>query len=153
MRDDAELSRALATRAIRSQLLRLKWLGAAMCFEIAMRRHDRALKANFNPNQPRVPRGEDGAGQWTDAEDDGLDGAELPTAYSELIRLAGDVTGFTKHGINQAISRGISPRAILEAVVNPIQIIPQSNGTSRYVGAEAVVVLNPAGRVVTVWGR
>ena len=30
-----------------------------------MRRHDRALKANFNPNQPRVPRGNPDGGQWT----------------------------------------------------------------------------------------
>jgi hypothetical protein len=62
---DPELSRALALRAIASQLLRLKWLAAAARFEIAMRRHERALKANFNPSQPRVPRGQDGAGEWT----------------------------------------------------------------------------------------
>ena len=74
MLDDPELSRALAVRAIQGQLLRLKWLAAATRFELAMRRHDRALrravKANFNPNQPRVPRGQDGAGEWTDGESD-----------------------------------------------------------------------------------
>ena len=74
MLDDPELARALAVRAIQGQLLRLKWLAAATRFELAMRRHDRALrravKANFNPNQPRVPRGQDGAGEWTDGESD-----------------------------------------------------------------------------------
>ena len=68
MRDDPELSRALAVRAIEGGLLRLKWLAAATRFEIAMLRHARALKANFNPNQPRVPRGQPEGGQWTDSE-------------------------------------------------------------------------------------
>lgn len=68
--DDPGLSRALALRVIRSQLLRLKWLTAATRFEIAMRRHDRALrracKANFNLDQPR-----DDYGRWTDEGSDG----------------------------------------------------------------------------------
>ncbi len=45
-----------------------------------MRRHDWALKYNFNPAQPRVPKGEDGAGEWSG------DGNS-----SGRIRLAGDV--------------------------------------------------------------
>ncbi|HZT27385.1 MAG TPA: hypothetical protein VFA57_16935, partial [Pseudolabrys sp.] len=85
--DDPELARALAVRAIRGQLLRLKWLAAATCFELAMRRHDRALrracKANFNPDQPRVPRGQPEGGQWVDANGD-------PVA-SRRVRLAGEI--------------------------------------------------------------
>ncbi|HZQ11448.1 MAG TPA: hypothetical protein VFB31_01415 [Pseudolabrys sp.] len=73
--DDPELARALAIRAIQGQLLRLKWLAAATRFELAMRRHDRALrracKANFNPDQPRVRRGQREGGQWTDGEGGG----------------------------------------------------------------------------------
>jgi hypothetical protein len=65
------------------------------------------------------------------------------------VQLAGDITGFIKHGINQAISRGVSPGSLHDAVVNPIQILPQANGTTQYVGGGAVVVLNPLGQVVT----
>ncbi len=46
-------------------MLRLKWLAAATRFEIAMRRHDRALKYKYNADQPRVPRGQREGGQWT----------------------------------------------------------------------------------------
>jgi hypothetical protein len=38
-------------------------------------------------------------------------------------------------------------------VVNPIEILPQADGTTRYVGDGAVVVLDPLGRVITVWGQ
>ena len=69
------------------------------------------------------------------------------------VDLASDITGFTKHGINQAINREVSPADILDAVVNPLRIIPRDNGTIKYVGQSAVVVLNPAGKVVTVWGQ
>ncbi|HWK97673.1 MAG TPA: hypothetical protein VNR39_19835 [Pseudolabrys sp.] len=34
-----------------------------------------------------------------------------------------------------------------------LRIVPQSNGTTRHIGKDAVVVLNPAGGVVTVWRR
>jgi hypothetical protein len=66
------------------------------------------------------------------------------------VQVAGDITGFTKHGINQAISRGAS---LHNAVVNPLQILPQANGTTQYVGSGAVVVLNPLGQVVTTWPK
>jgi hypothetical protein len=50
-----------AQQIIESSLLRLKWLAAAANFELAMRRHALALKAGFNPDQPR-----DDQGRWTD---------------------------------------------------------------------------------------
>jgi hypothetical protein len=66
---DPEIRRIMALRAIESGLLRLRWLAAATRFEIAMRRHDRALKYaykyGYNPNQPRVPRGQPEGGRWT----------------------------------------------------------------------------------------
>jgi hypothetical protein len=79
--NDPELARALALRAIASQLLRLKWLAAAARFEIAMRRHERALKAGFNSEQSRVPRGQPEGGQWTDEEGGG--GSPRPTANNQ----------------------------------------------------------------------
>lgn len=48
--------------AIRSELLRLKWDIAASRFQLALRRHALALKAGFNPAQPR-----DDFGRWVDA--------------------------------------------------------------------------------------
>ncbi len=66
-----------AQRIVESSLLRLKWLAAATTFELAMRRHARALQAKYgyNPAQAR-----DDHGRWTDAG--GVD---------RRVRLAGDI--------------------------------------------------------------
>lgn len=66
----------------------------------------------------------------------------------------GPITGYTRHGLNAAISRngvGVSPMAILNTVRNPISMQVQPNGTTRYTGANSVVVLNPQGQIVTTW--
>ncbi|MFM0045467.1 RHS repeat-associated core domain-containing protein [Paraburkholderia sediminicola] len=76
-----------------------------------------------------------------------------PVQFSDPFGEAGIITGFTRHGLNQAINRDVSPGAMCDAVNNPISVTERSNGTTRYTGAGAVVVLNPAGRVVTVWGQ
>lgn len=49
---DPDIRRLMALRAVEAGLLRLKWLAAATRFEIAMRRHDRALKAGYNLRPP-----------------------------------------------------------------------------------------------------
>jgi len=82
--DDLELRRALALRAVTGGLLRLRWLAAATRFELAMHRHMRALKYGYNPDQPRVPRGNPDGGQWT------TDGNGNPVVQRR-VRLAGDV--------------------------------------------------------------
>lgn len=58
-------SPAASLHAVETGLLRLKWLAAAARFQLALRRHDLALKAGFNPSQPRVPAGNADGGQWT----------------------------------------------------------------------------------------
>lgn len=66
----------------------------------------------------------------------------------------GTITGFTRHGLNQAISRdgvGVSNRAMLDAMKNPKEVVPQSNGTTLYIGHNAVVLTNAQGKVVTTW--
>jgi hypothetical protein len=71
-------------------------------------------------------------------------GARLPLA----------ITGYTRHGLNQAISRdgvGVSTRAIMDALKNPTSIAGQSGGRFVLTGKEAVVVINAEGRVVTTW--
>jgi RHS repeat-associated protein len=65
-----------------------------------------------------------------------------------------EIRGYTRHGLNQAISRegvGVAPRAIYDAVNNPLKVVPQGNGTTMYVGSDATVVLNESGQVVTTW--
>jgi hypothetical protein len=66
---------------IRSEILRLKWHVAATRFQYAMRKHAIALKAGFDPDQPR-----DELGQWTDAGDDDEDDTDNEgSAGSQLI--------------------------------------------------------------------
>jgi RHS repeat-associated protein len=68
---------------------------------------------------------------------------------------AGRITGFTRHGLNQAISRdggGVSTRAMADAVKNPLKVVAGAR-TTKYIGRDAVVVLNKAGKVVTTWAR
>lgn len=77
---DIELARYRALHAIAVGLTRLKWLRDAERLTLAMIRHDRALKYGYNPAQPRVPKGDDGAGEWSGDRN-----------TSGRIRLAGDI--------------------------------------------------------------
>ncbi|WP_226883416.1 wall-associated protein precursor [Neisseria yangbaofengii] len=66
------------------------------------------------------------------------------------------LTGFTRHGLNQAISRGgvgVSNRAILSTMRNPTKITTQSGGRTRFTGPNGGVVLNNQGKVITTWGK
>ena len=67
------------------------------------------------------------------------------------------ITGFTKHGINNAISKngvGVSERAMLDTVKNPTKIVSQALKTKfKYVGKNAVVILNKTGKVITTWAK
>jgi len=69
-----------------------------------------------------------------------------------------NITGYTKHGLKQAMGRdsvGVKPSAILDAVRNPIEVEARIDELGRisnaYYGVGATVVLNPAGKVVTTW--
>ncbi len=76
-------------------------------------------------------------------------------------RIAGQITGYTTHGLNQAISRdggrGVAPSVILDAVKNPIKVINQIDKLGResikYIGETGGVVLNKAGEVISTWGQ
>ena len=66
------------------------------------------------------------------------------------------ITGFTRHGINQVISRNISPASIMDAMRSPLDVsvrIGPSGASARYTGSACVVVINPAGDVITAWPR
>jgi len=128
--------------------------------------------AKFNPNHygpgPRggqfAPAGDDGSSEGDGRSDgSGADEAEHEDEkqrpsdeqkknYTEQLAGSG-ITGFTDHGISRAIERGIPPAAILDAVRNPVKVIPQSGGRTMYVGRRAVVILNSSGGVITLWGQ
>jgi RHS repeat-associated protein len=66
------------------------------------------------------------------------------------------ITGFSKHAIDQAISRegrGVASKAILDALRNPLKVLPARGGATKVIGRTAAVVINEAGRVITVWAR
>ncbi len=130
---------------------RLHWQLAALRFQLAWARYAAEQKALHHSNlQPRVAAGNLDGGQWTEG---GRGVGQFQRRRPSGNRFASDITGFTRHGINQAINRGVSPTSILDAINRPLQIRPQPNGTTRYIGLNAVVVLDPSGRVITVWGR
>jgi hypothetical protein len=67
-----------------------------------------------------------------------------------------EIKGFTRHGLNSAISHdgvGVSEKAMIDAVKNPLNISPQSNGTFLIEGRDATVILNSDGEVVTTWAN
>ncbi len=69
--------------------------------------------------------------------------------------IAGVINGFTKHGIDRILERGVTPQEIIDAVRNPVDVVTKIDAAGRtsmqYIGQGATVVLNTAGRVVTLW--
>jgi len=61
--DDAAIARTVSG----SERLAIKLTLAGLNFELALLRRALRLKANFDPDQPRVPAGNPDGGQWTDA--------------------------------------------------------------------------------------
>ena len=64
------------------------------------------------------------------------------------------MTGFTRHGLEQALIRdghGVSRKAILNAIKHPLSVIDQGTKGVKYVGKFATVVLNSTGKVITTW--
>jgi hypothetical protein len=66
------------------------------------------------------------------------------------------ITGYTAHGLHQVIGRnggrGVSVKAISDAISNPMKVTHQSNDTWKFVGRHAKVVLNGQGKVITAMG-
>jgi len=71
-------------------------------------------------------------------------------------KVVSGITGFTKHGINTAINRGVSPSAIQNALKNPLKVTPvkvDPLGRPSYnlIGSQATITVNPVtNKIVTV---
>jgi len=60
------------------------------------------------------------------------------------------LTGYTRHGLNRAISRegtGTAPGSILDTWLYPLKITGRSNGTFVMQGRNSTVVVNPQGKI------
>ena len=86
--------------------------------------------------------------------------ARVATSISEPKKIANSITGYTKHGLNQAIGRdgvGVKPSAILDAVRNPLKVVTKIDNLGRvstqYRGTHSTVVLNEIGKVVSCWAK
>lgn len=81
----------------------------------------------------------------------------LSFASDKGLTIAGNLTGYTKHGLNQTIGRnfgrGVNARAILDALKHPKDIIMQAKGSKKFIGKEATVILSPQGKLITAYGR
>jgi RHS repeat-associated protein len=81
----------------------------------------------------------------------------MPPAVMLRGAAAGLITGYTRHGLNQAISRdggrGVAALSILNAVRRPVSAVAGRGGTMIFRGADGtVVVVNQAGKVITTYG-
>ena len=82
-------------------------------------------------------------------------GEQVAEIAKQCLLIAGRISGYTVHGLEQAIGRdagkGVAPKAILDAVRNPLNMVEQAGGVVKYVGDKATVVLNEAGKIITTW--
>ena len=91
----------------------------------------------------------------------GVKAAEEAAVVTEAVvnveKNVSGITGYTRHGLDQAIGRnggrGVSASAMTEAVNNPTKVVTQANGATKYSTKSATVVLNADGKVVTTFGK
>lgn len=99
------------------------------------------------------------AADMTLAQMQETEGAVAPLIFTPAILGGARVllTGYTRHGINQAISRngvGVSNRAILNTMRNPTKVRHDPvRQTTSFHSRGGGVVLNQQGQVVTTWGK
>jgi hypothetical protein len=82
-------------------------------------------------------------------------GAGAKMAISGILGSVAKINGFTKHGINQVITRGFKTPNILKIVKegDVVQGIGRYGIQTRYTLGENTVVLNAEGKVVTVFSK
>ena len=68
-------------------------------------------------------------------------------------KIPGSVTGFTQHGLERLIERGLSQEIVKQAVFKPLVVLKQSGGTMYYLTKDVAVILNETGLVVTTYSK
>ena|SRR5690554_2049975 len=71
-------------------------------------------------------------------------------------QITSNIKGFTKHGLESALGHDrveVSAKAMQNATKKPLEVIAQSGGRFKYVGKNAVVVLNQVGKVITTFAK
>ncbi|MCE6987851.1 DUF6443 domain-containing protein [Dyadobacter sp. CY323] len=84
-------------------------------------------------------------------------GKEIANEVTKGIKTAtgSKVTGFTRHGINRVLERGVTPNAILDALKSPLKtgrVATDATGrqSQRFVGQFGEIVINPqTGKIVS----
>jgi hypothetical protein len=120
----------------------------------ANREHHQGIGAGYDENASGYRFAAGGAARASSAAQGALLRAQLAAEEVAGARLPQAITGYTRHGLNQAISRegvGVSPRAILDAFENPLSITGQSSGRFVLTGTDAVVIVNVEGQVIHTW--
>lgn len=78
-------------------------------------------------------------------------------AVESCKQIAGKMTGYTHHGLNQAIGRnggrGVSALEILRTLKEPEKIIEQARGAVKYTRQGTAVILNAEGKLITTYGK
>ncbi|SRR6266536_788356 len=93
-----------------------------------------------------------GAGENTVANAAAASGGQVGPEF-----VANTISGFTKHGIDQVIERGVSPQALLDAARNGAvrgPLVDQLGRESlRLLGKGAEFAINLLGQVITAWPK
>jgi RHS repeat-associated protein len=67
------------------------------------------------------------------------------------------ISGYTKHGLNQAIGRnggrGVKAKEIVNATRKPRNVTARTDGTTKHTGKNATVITNSERKVITTYGK
>ena len=79
------------------------------------------------------------------------------TEAREVKKISDIVTGYTSHGLNQAIGRnngrGVNIKEMWETIREPKRVVEQSQGAHKYVGQNATIVVSSEGKIITTYGK
>jgi RHS repeat-associated protein len=82
-------------------------------------------------------------------------GQNIPSLGRVIENAPGKINGFNHdgsfHGIDQVITRGVSPQSLLNTVQNPLATFSGRFDRTGYLSQQAYVVLDKGGQVVTSW--
>ncbi len=76
--------------------------------------------------------------------------------HTEIVKITDIVKGYIKHGLNQTIGRnggrGVSAKGIVNALTEPKKCLEQIDGSFKYIGKNATVIVSPEGKIITTFG-